>query len=140
MEVFTAAALAIKAAVTAFGKSALDHGQEAVADAGQNLGRRLIDRLLAKATNAGRIRDAVSDLAEAPERQGLLDTLEFQLQKALQADPALAAEVMALLNEGKAGAARTDATITTVHGDMNGGVIGGAGSVITVSYQQPPKV
>jgi hypothetical protein len=99
MEDLAAVVLAVEAAVGAYGTSVLTRAEDGAAEATVALGRSLIQKILHRAGNPAQVRDAVTDLAAAPDDQDALAALRLQLKKALAADPVLGAEVAGIIRE-----------------------------------------
>ncbi|GAA4263881.1 hypothetical protein GCM10022255_112440 [Dactylosporangium darangshiense] len=90
----------LSAAAGAYGAAVVqrvgDGASDATADAALGLGRRLARRLFGS-SRSEQVRAAVVEVAERPGDEVLADLLRAQVRAALAEDPALAAEVAAML-------------------------------------------
>lgn len=87
----------ISAAVSAYGGAVLARARDEVADATIGLGRRLLQRIFGHRTEAEPLPGPLADLAGDPQDSDALAAVRLAVRKALEADPALAAEVRAML-------------------------------------------
>jgi hypothetical protein len=120
----TAAAVVpfVTAAVVAYGTQTLERLRDAAADGTVALGQRVLGRLLTRDRPA--LVAAVQDHAADPADTDAAAQLRLQIRKALAEDPALAAEVAAMLPAQRirieASGERSVATHTN-HGVINTG-------------------
>jgi hypothetical protein len=106
---------------------AATHAADAAGDAAWGFAQRIWSKVGARLESRPAAREAVADVAAAPEDEGARFVLERQLAKLFEADPQLAGEVEAIVAEAAAaGAVQVD-----VHGDRN---ITIAGSQVTNSF------
>jgi hypothetical protein len=95
--------------------------------------KQLWERLRPKVEQEPRAESAVQDVVEAPDDERARGSLELQLERLLEADPGLAADVLRLWRDARqADAVRGD--IVIVHGHASVGVGGNVGGSITTSY------
>ncbi len=94
----------VTAAIAVYGAAVMDRVRDAAvdatADAAAGLGRRLLRRFLPSGTSSTAVAAAVQDVAGDPDDADLAAALRSQLRKALRADPALAADIAAMLPAG----------------------------------------
>ena len=97
----------VSAVAGAYGGAVLEklksEGTDAAADATIGLGRKLLNTVLRRSPAAPAIEAAVVELADDADDQDLRDILGARLKRALAADPELAAEIGALLQEAPRG-------------------------------------
>lgn len=89
----------ITAAIGAYGAAVWTKAQDAVADETVSLGRRLLQRIARREQSRPQLEAAVADVAEARGDEDFIAALRGQIKKALAADPELAGDVVAMLNE-----------------------------------------
>ncbi len=87
----------ISAAVSAYGGAVLARARDEAADATVGLGRRLLQKIFGHRNEAESLPDPLADLAGDPQDGDALAAVRLAVRKALEADPALAAEVRAML-------------------------------------------
>ncbi|WP_250034832.1 RIP homotypic interaction motif-containing protein [Paractinoplanes maris] len=109
----------VAAAASAYGgavvQRATDTAVDSGADATVSWGRRLLGRLIAS-RRGDQVTSAVEDLAEDPADETSLTLVRAQVLKALTDDPALAAEIEAMLREAPTPGDRYTITVTNSHG------------------------
>lgn len=116
------------AAVAVYGAAVLRRVEDEAAGATVLLGRRLLARIRGGAADPTAIDGAVTDLAADPDDPDALAALRLQIRRALAADPALVAEIAALLPAP--GPARSSgAGSVAVSGDVSGIVSTGDGAM-----------
>jgi hypothetical protein len=87
----------ISAAVSAYGGAVLARVRDETADATIGLGRRLLQKIFGHRGEAEPLPGPLADLAGDPQDSDALAAVRLAVRKALGADPALAAEVRAML-------------------------------------------
>jgi dienelactone hydrolase len=87
----------ISAAVSAYGGAVLARARDEAADATIGLGRRLLQKIFGHRNEAEPLPGPLADLAGDPQDSDALAAVRLAVRKALAADPALAAEVRAML-------------------------------------------
>jgi hypothetical protein len=87
----------ISAAVSAYGGAVLARARDEAADATIGLGRRLLQKIFGHRSEAEPLPEPLADLADDPQDGDALAAVRLAVRKALEADPALAAEVRAML-------------------------------------------
>jgi hypothetical protein len=87
----------ISAAVSAYGGAVLARARDEAADSTVALGRRLLQKIFGHRDEAGSLPDPLADLAGDPQDGDALAAVRLAVRKALEADPALAAEVRTML-------------------------------------------
>ena len=90
----------IGAAAGAYGRAVLTDVDNMAADGTVRLGQRLLARLRRIKHSGAQIETAVRDVAEHPEDQDFQVALRAQIKKAVEADPDLEADLVALLKAG----------------------------------------
>lgn len=86
---------------------------DAIGDAAWGFARRIWSKLGDRLAERPAAKEAIDDVAAAPDDKGARSALERQLSKVLGADPELAAEIEAVLKEA------TAAGVVEVQGDRN---------------------
>ncbi|MER5648109.1 hypothetical protein [Streptosporangium sp. NPDC002524] len=127
------------AAVAAYGGAVLARANEEAADATVGWGRALLQRIFGVTPEGKEVPEAVAELAADPANEDLQAVLRVQIKKLLTADPELAAQVRALLEQAEAATVRTFTTTVTASGkgavaagrDITGSVTTGDQSPIT---------
>ncbi|MGC5010167.1 hypothetical protein ACLQ2R_05340 [Streptosporangium sp. DT93] len=128
----------VTAAVGAYGGAVLARANEEAADATVGWGRALLQRIFG-VTSEAEVPEAVAELAADPDNEDLQAVLRVQIKKLLTADPELAAQVRAMLEQADAATGRTVTTTVTASGkgavaagrDITGSVTTGDQSPIT---------
>jgi hypothetical protein len=87
----------ISAAVSAYGGAVLARARDEAADATIGLGRRLLQKIFGHQDEAEPLPGPLADLAGDPQDSDALAAVRLTVRKTLEADPALAAEVRAML-------------------------------------------
>jgi len=87
----------ISAAVSAYGGAVLAQVRDDAADATVGLGRRLLQKIFGRRGEAEQLPGPLADLADDPQDGDALAAVRLAVRKALDADPALAAEVREML-------------------------------------------
>jgi hypothetical protein len=87
----------ISAAVSAYGGAVLAQVRDDAADATVGLGRRLLQKIFGRRGEAEPLPGPLADLAGDPQDGDALAAVRLAVRKALDADPALAAEVREML-------------------------------------------
>jgi hypothetical protein len=87
----------ISAAVSAYGGAVLAQVRDDAADATVGLGRRLLQKIFGRRGAAEPLPGPLADLAGDPQDGDALAAVRLAVRKALDADPALAAEVREML-------------------------------------------
>ena len=87
----------ISAAVSAYGGAVLARARDEAADATIGLGRRLLQKIFGHRNEAEPLPGPLADLAGDPQDSDALAAVRLAVRKALEADPALAAEVRGML-------------------------------------------
>ncbi|MFI6502992.1 hypothetical protein [Nonomuraea typhae] len=112
----------VSAAVGAYGAAVLAKTQEAAAQSTVGLGTRILQRLFGRGDEASQA--AIGELAEHPEDADYVAALRLVIRKALEAEPALAAEIRAMLPAGPSVSA-SGARSVAVGGSNSGLIITG---------------
>jgi len=120
----------ISAAVSAYGGAVLAQVRDDAADATVGLGRRLLQKIFGHRTEAGALPGPLADLAEDPQDGDALAAVRLAVRKALDADPALAAEVREML-------AGTGGVTQQIHAGRDAYVAGRDQTV--VNYRRPDE-
>ncbi|MGS2641801.1 hypothetical protein [Streptosporangium sp. LJ11] len=128
----------VTAAVGAYGGAVLARANEEAADATVGWGRALLQRIFG-VTSEQEVPEAVAELAADPDNEDLQAVLRVQIKKFLTADPELAAQVRAMLEQADVATGRTVTTTVTASGkgaiaagrDITGSVTTGDQSPIT---------
>lgn len=87
----------ISAAVSAYGGAVLARARDEAADATIGLGRRLLQKIFGHRDEAESLPAPLADLAVDPRDGDALAAVRLAIRKALEADPAMAAEVRGML-------------------------------------------
>jgi hypothetical protein len=90
----------VVAAVGVYGQAVLSKIEESSATATVQVGSRLLRRVLGRGEPTP-VRQAVTELAEAPADEDRVAVLRAELRRAMQADPQLAADVALVLREAR---------------------------------------
>lgn len=97
-EIMTHAVNAIGKAIRAYGTDVLKRTEGGAVGATAGLGQRVLKKIFQK-KDAPQLKDAVDDLAAAPDDPDALAALRLQLRKILNADPELSAEIFEIVRE-----------------------------------------
>jgi tetratricopeptide (TPR) repeat protein len=100
----------VSAAVDAYGGGVLAPGREDAADTTAGLGRRLLRRLFGSRDDTDPLPPALAELAADPADDDALAAVRLAVRRMLTADPALAADVSALLAAAPGVSQRVSAT------------------------------
>jgi hypothetical protein len=106
----------VMAAVSAYGGAVLARANEEAADATVGWGRTLLQRIFGVTSEGDEVPEAVAELAADPGNEDLQAVLRVQIGRLLTADPELAAQVRALLEQADAATGRTVTTTVTASG------------------------
>jgi hypothetical protein len=90
----------ISAAVSAYGGAVLVKARDDAADATVSLGRRLLQKIFGQKDAGAPLPSGLADLAADPADGDALAACRLEVRKALSADPALVAEIRALMSSG----------------------------------------
>ncbi|WP_219825969.1 hypothetical protein [Nonomuraea typhae] len=112
----------VSAAVGAYGAAVLAKTQEAAAQSTVGLGTRILQRLFGRGDAASQA--AIGELAEHPGDADYVAALRLVIRRALEAEPALAAEIRAMLPVGPSVSA-SGARSVAVGGSNSGLIITG---------------
>jgi hypothetical protein len=132
--------LIVKAAQT-LGEKLLDKATDAAGDEGVSLARRLLDRLLHRASTTGddakaertqgALREALDELASSPADEDAAAAIRMTIRRRLEQDPQLLAEVRDLLATPQAAAtAAPGARSVAIGGDNSGVVVTGDSNTV----------
>ena len=106
----------VVAAIGAFGGAVLVRANEQAADATVGWGRAILQRIFGVSAEGQEVPEAVAELAADPDNSDLQAVLRVRIGKLLAADPELAAQVRALLEQADTATGRTVTTTVTASG------------------------
>ena len=109
----------VTAAVGTYTGAVLAKANEEVADATVGWGRALLQRIFGVTTTEEEVPEAVADLAADPDNPDLQAALRVRIGKLLAADPDLAEQVRAMLQQANTATGRTSTTTVTAAGERS---------------------